>query len=98
VGRGSCGGLAFGGCGYDGIGEVGWCWWLDRVEERLRESHGVGEAWCVVLEGCLLSRWSIDNQSSLGKQLVNCTAIHAKHRIQTLLPEKASFARVLQAD
>jgi hypothetical protein len=45
-------------------------WWLEQVEERLRESHGVGEVWCMVLESGLLSHWSIDSQSSFGKQLV----------------------------
>jgi hypothetical protein len=50
------------------------------------------------LDAVLALRELVDSQSSLGEQLVNCTAIHAKHRNQALLPEKASFARIFQAD
>jgi hypothetical protein len=44
-------------CGCGGVGWIGWYWRLWRVEEQLRESHGVGEAWGIVLGGGLLSHW-----------------------------------------
>jgi hypothetical protein len=46
----------FRGCGWDVVGGIAWCWWLWRVEERLRESHGGGAGWCMVLGSGLLSR------------------------------------------